>query len=285
MDIFLLLGSRVEEKGIGWALVLSLESPRADLMEEKIKELVDRDIQEHGRSTILSLQSPVLTDLTVTQSEEEYTSKATPLIWAACLGRTTLVEFFLSRGADINATDSHNRTALIWAADRGDLKTTLCLIKHGADLEIKENRYLSTALNWAAWRGRPGVVKALVEAGAVIDTLNIFGHPAIELGLRVNGTKTDDDNSFKITEILLKAGAQLPQRHKALLKRLKYIENHFSFANLFVQHGATVDETMFDQIRAKMGEEKENQLRAALSHKVPYNCNVFEPIDYIFFRD
>ena len=100
---------------------------------EKVKELVDRDIQEHGRSTILNF----------------YESKfeSTPLIWAACLGRTSLVEFFLSRGADINARDIHNRTALIWAAAKGDLETALCLINHGADLEVKENEYESTALN------------------------------------------------------------------------------------------------------------------------------------------
>ena len=99
---------------------------------EKVKELVDRDIQEHGRSTILNV----------------YESKfeSTPLIWAACLGRTSLVEFFLSHGADINARDIHNRTALIWAADRGDLETTLCLIKHGADLEAKESTALSLEL-------------------------------------------------------------------------------------------------------------------------------------------
>ena len=197
MDIFLLLGSRVEENGIGGALVLSLESPRADLMEEKVKELVDRDIQENGKSTILSLNSPNLTDLPVTLSFMCYTSEATPLIWAACLGRTTLVEFFLSRGANINATDSHNRTALIWAADRGDLETTLCLIKHGADLELKENIHESTALNWAAYRSHPGLVKALVEAGAVLDVPNIYGSTALELGV------TDgDDPSFEIAEIL-----------------------------------------------------------------------------------
>ena len=115
----------------------------------KVKKLVDRDIQEHGRSTILNLS---------------FTSEATPLIFAAYRGQTTLVEFFLSRGADINARAIHHRTALIWAADRGDLETALCLIKHGADLEVKENRYGSTALNWAAWKKRPSVVKALVEA-------------------------------------------------------------------------------------------------------------------------
>ena len=87
--------------------------------EEKVKKLVDKDIQEHGRSTILTLKH----------------QNRTPLLWAAHLGQTTLVEFLLSRGADSNAREKHNRTALICAADRGDLETALCLIKHGADLK------------------------------------------------------------------------------------------------------------------------------------------------------
>ena len=154
MEIFHLLikGENYREHGHGGGLV---ESPRADLMEEKVKGLVDRDIQKHGRSTFLSFKSPNDIELPVTQSDEEYTAESTPLIWAACQGRTNLVKFFLSRVVDINATDIHNWTALIWAADRGDLETVLCLIKHGADLEAKEEeRYKSTALNWAAWRKR-----------------------------------------------------------------------------------------------------------------------------------
>ena len=192
MDIFHLLGNEVEDKD---SSILSWKSPEANLVDQKIRKLVDRDIQKRGRSTILSFKSVRNMKRPVNQSDEEYTSEATPLIWAACKGQTSLVEFFLSRGADINATDIHNRTALIWTADRGDLETALCLIKHGADLEAKENRYLSTALNWAAWRKHPGVVKALVEAGAVIDTPNKYGSTALELGYE----------ELEITEILLKA--------------------------------------------------------------------------------
>ena len=234
------------------------ESPR----EEKVKELVDRDIQKHGRSTFLTFKSPDHIELSVTESVEEYTTESTPLIWAACQGRTTLVEFFLSRGADINATDSHNRTALIWAADRGDLETALCLIKHGADLEKKGSTYTSTALNWAAYRSHPAVVKALVDAGAVIDTPNEFGNTALELTLYTH--------NLEIADLLLKAGAQLSQECKDHVQHWFFIEEYFSLAILLVQHGAPVDEIMFDRIRTDLSEEKEKQLRAALNHKVPY---------------
>ena len=278
MDIFHLLGKEEDYREHGGGRILSVESPRADLVEEKVKELVDRDIQKHGRSTILGFKSPSNIKLPVTQSPALFTYESTPLIWAACLGRTSLVEFFLSRGADINATGTQKRTALIWAADRGDLETTLCLIKHGADLEAKESTALSTALNWAAWRQRPSIVKALVEAGAVTDTPNIHGNTALDLGVQfVN------DNSYEITQILLKAGAQLPQNWnwKVLVKtRGDFNESHFSLVTLLVEYGLPVDETMFDTIRTLMGEEKANQLRAASSHKV---CSIYFQCFHFFF--
>ena len=228
---------------------------------EKVKELVDRDIQEHGRSTILNF----------------YESKfeSTPLIWAACLGRTSLVEFFLSRGADINARDIHNRTALIWAADRGDVETALCLINHGADLEVKENEYESTALNWAAWRKRLGVVKALVDAGAVIDTPNFNGQTALQLGLGV------DDDGLEITEVLLEAGARLTQDCKTIAKYADFVGREFPLLSQLVQHGAEIDEKTFEQVRINICKEKENQLLITSNQKVPYTS---ELIVNIYFK-
>ena len=176
MDIFQLLRQLSAEK-VSSSLGRSAED---SLLEAKIKNFVDKDIGENENSTILSLKSyaEIQNGFGVNHT---FTRSATPLILAACFGRASLVEFFLSRGADINATDSYNRSALIWAADRGDLDTALCLIKYGADLEVKESLYESTALNWAAWRGRVEVVKVLAQAGAAPDSPNKFGDRAIEL--------------------------------------------------------------------------------------------------------
>ena len=174
MDIFHLLRQLSTEK-VSSSLGRSAED---SLLEAKIKNFVDKDIGENENSTILSLKSYAEIQ---NGFEVNHTRSATPLILAACFGRTSLVEFFLSHGADINATDSHNRSALIWAADRGDLHTAVCLIEHGADLEVKGSLYRSTALNWAAYRGHLEVVKVLVNAGAVLDTPNRYGSTALYL--------------------------------------------------------------------------------------------------------
>ena len=178
MDIFHLLDQLRIEK-----VVVNNLSGNAEELEGKIKNIVCTELSERGESEILSLRSPGTVKIQVTRSglDCDYTSDATPLLVAACFGQTRLVEFFLSRGADINATDCHNRSALIWAADRGDLDTALCLIKYGADLEVKESLYESTALNWAAWRGRVEVVKVLAQAGAAPDSPNKFGDWAKDL--------------------------------------------------------------------------------------------------------
>ena len=131
MDIFHLLDQLKIEKVEGNNL-----SGNAEDLEAKIKNLVHTEISESGESKILSLRSKTHFANSEMTYFCDYTSDATPLLVAACFGQTPLVEFFLSRGADINATDCHNRSALIWAADRGDLDTALCLIKYGADLEV-----------------------------------------------------------------------------------------------------------------------------------------------------
>ena len=81
MDIFHLLGKEEDYREHGGGRILSVESPRADLVEEKVKELVDRDIQKHGRSTILGFKSPSNIKLPVTQSPALFTYESTPLIW------------------------------------------------------------------------------------------------------------------------------------------------------------------------------------------------------------
>ena len=115
MDIFQLLGTIVKEKDPEerkQGTIISLEKPRPDVVEEKVKKLVERDIEEHGKSRVLNIKSNIKLSVGHSGCSQDHTSEATPLIWAACHGRTTLVEFFLSRGADINAMDIHDRTEL-----------------------------------------------------------------------------------------------------------------------------------------------------------------------------
>ena len=70
--------------------------------------------------------------------------------------------------ADVNAKDVQNRTALMYAAQIGDLGVVNALIKAGANVNAKANGGW-TALMAAASNGRLGVVNALIEAGADVN--------------------------------------------------------------------------------------------------------------------
>lgn len=57
----------------------------------------------------------------------------TALITAAKDGRRTVVEFLIQRGSQVNATDSHKRTALHWACWYGHEPVVRVLLLAGAD--------------------------------------------------------------------------------------------------------------------------------------------------------
>ena len=78
------------------------------------------------------------------------------------LGR---VAALLDDGADINALDRHNQTALIHAAHRGDLALVRLLVQRGADLDRAATHGM-TALMLAVIGNHPEVVEVLLAAGA-----------------------------------------------------------------------------------------------------------------------
>jgi ankyrin repeat protein len=100
--------------------------------------------------------------------------------WACEFGRTSIVDFLLRRGIDINTKlKHHGQTGLHWAAYSGHVDTVKLLLEHGAPIDAKDESYGGTPLGWAlyAWGGPENVkrvdyyevVALLVRAGARLD--------------------------------------------------------------------------------------------------------------------
>lgn len=77
----------------------------------------------------------------------------TPLMLAVQADKNALAvtDLLLTQGAQVNETDRYGNTALIYAAQVGDLDVVKALVEHGANMAIK-NKGGATALDFAISR-------------------------------------------------------------------------------------------------------------------------------------
>jgi len=170
-----------------------------------------------------------------TRNEE---TRATPLIWAASLGREGMVSMLLERGANIEAVDDLGMTALLEAAANGHISVVRLLAEKGgkAALEVR-NSTGSSALVCAAEKGHAEVVKALVEAGADIDALCDGRAETSPLGAAIVW------NRQEIVELLVEKGANLDGEGSTPLLFLAMEHGRYEAAKLLIEKGANVEIT------------------------------------------
>lgn len=91
----------------------------------------------------------------------------------------------LDAGADVNANSGGGNTALMEAGHKGLTKVVELLLQRGAKLDI-QNKYGETALIVSSLEGaEPGVVKALLEAGANKDLADVDGFTAFDMAKKL----------------------------------------------------------------------------------------------------
>jgi hypothetical protein len=100
------------------------------------------------------------------------------MINAAKTNSITELKKLIDTGANINSTDEHGMTALMWAAYHGHLEIVQRLVTAGAKLEAKDNDGW-TALMLAADRGHLKTVQRLVTAGAELNAARPDGQTAL----------------------------------------------------------------------------------------------------------
>ena len=110
--------------------------------------------------------------------------------------------------AAVDETDVEGRTALAWAAARGDERSTVTLLAHGADPNAVDATGI-TPLYLAANSGRAGCVRLLLEAGALPDPVAAKGRPSRSSPLLCAAMNSSDPLVLKT---LLDFGADLEAR-------------------------------------------------------------------------
>ena len=100
------------------------------------------------------------------------------LIIAAGKGDITTVESLIGKGADVNARDAEDWTALMLAGKGGHTGVVKAVLEKDAKVNMK-NVYGFTALMWAAKGGHTDTVKAMLDKGADVSIKNMGGLTAL----------------------------------------------------------------------------------------------------------
>lgn len=126
----------------------------------------------------------------------------TLLHWAAINNQADIVDYFLSKGADVNAIGGDLKsTPLQWAVRQGHLSMVVRLVKRGADCNILDGEGCN-ALHLATQFGYTAIVAYLVAKGMDIDLPDTNGMtPLMWSAYRVS--KVDP------TRLLMTLGASL----------------------------------------------------------------------------
>lgn len=167
------------------------------------------------------------------------------LIAAARKSDVEAVKGLLAKGADPNAKTRYGATPLFFACDRGSLEIVKMLVERGADVNVRDTFYNSTAVGWAVSKNHTAIVKLLLEKGAnskqivMRSAINEEKLDIIRMIVEIGGFKPEELTDFltqaerrkqvEIAEILKKAGAHPKPKieYKVEPEKLKLYEGSF----------------------------------------------------------
>jgi hypothetical protein len=105
--------------------------------------------------------------------------EGTPLSLATLAGKDKVLEFLLSKGAEVNAVNDDGNAALHAAAFLGHVGAVKTLLKNGAAVNAR-NKEGNTPLHAAAFLGRIEIVALLIKNKANVNTKNDDGETPLE---------------------------------------------------------------------------------------------------------
>lgn len=161
----------------------------------------------------------------------------TLLHWAAINNQTTIVDYYLNKGADIDAIGGDLKsTPLQWAVRQGHLSMVVLLLKRGANYNILDIEGCN-ALHLAAQFGHTPIVAYLVAKGMDIDFPDANGMTAL-MWSAYRVSKVDP------TRLLLTMGAShklCDYQHKNTALHWAVHAKNLTAITLLLDFGADVD--------------------------------------------
>jgi ankyrin repeat protein len=108
-----------------------------------------------------------------------------PLLVAAATGSVEIARILLDAGADIDAGDSDNSTALGVAAMRGHGEMVAFLIERGANVNHRD-RKADCPLSFAVYGRDEAIIQQILDAGADLYFRNFRGHTLLHIACQRN---------------------------------------------------------------------------------------------------
>jgi ankyrin repeat protein len=124
----------------------------------------------------------------------------TPLHIAANAGKSDIVDYLLSQGAEVDATGFWGETPLMLAGYNGNAETVRLLVDAGASLTVGD-RYDDTALHYAAWGNNPDTMLVLIDVGADLEQRNHLGETILLIAAH--------ETNIEAIQVAIDAGADL----------------------------------------------------------------------------
>jgi ankyrin repeat protein len=169
------------------------------------------------------------------KAAEFLVSRGAPLdlAGAAALGRLDVVRSFFTEdgGLQPNATAEQLLDGFLYACGYGRNSVVEFLVeKNSVDLAAHSGDG-QTGLHWACIGGHPDTVKLLLRYNPPLELVNMYGGTVLGQTLWSAAHGGDPDVYIAILELLLAAGAKLPERHVPVNARVDaWLEQHGSRA-------------------------------------------------------
>ena len=169
-------------------------------------------------------------DASLVNSKDE--AENTPLHHAAMIGAVEMIEYLLSRGADINAQNTQLNTPLNEALQNRNENSSILLIKKGAD-HSKTNIFQQTPLHKAASLNQIKTGKMLITRGAPIDPVDRWQRTPFLLVARQTG-------DVEFGKLLLEKGADInvKDQDNQMALNLAAWKGFNDFIDFLLDHGA-----------------------------------------------
>lgn len=154
------------------------------------------------------------------------------------------VDLFVKAGVGLDAMNEKGQTALMLAAEKGNVKILRTLAKLNAPSLNHADKSGNTALMTAARQGQEHIVKALVESGADVNYMvpsNDGAASALQAALDTSDFK---EEYMRVIQYLLQKGADVKGRNKAGQFSLLFAvdHGHTDVAKVLIEHGADVND-------------------------------------------